>query len=118
MENQHYAGAYYLLGYAVECGFKACIARRTKRFDFPDRKGVTDSYTHDLQKLLTVSELHLEYQKDIQLDPQLAVNWAIVKEWSEETRYLTNISEAKAMTLYAAVTARRVGVLTWLKKWW
>lgn len=29
-----YDGAYYLAGYAVECGLKACIAKRTLRHDF------------------------------------------------------------------------------------
>jgi hypothetical protein len=32
-----YDGAYYLAGYAVECALKACIARRTSRYDFPDK---------------------------------------------------------------------------------
>ena len=33
-------GAYYLAGYAVECGLKACIAKATKRYDFPEKKSV------------------------------------------------------------------------------
>jgi len=31
-------GAYYLAGYAVECALKACIAKETRRHEFPDRK--------------------------------------------------------------------------------
>ena len=30
-----YDGTYYLAGYAVECGLKACIAKRTERYAFP-----------------------------------------------------------------------------------
>jgi len=30
-----WSGAYYLVGYAVECAFKACIAKSTKQDDFP-----------------------------------------------------------------------------------
>ena len=30
-------GAYYLAGYSVECALKACIARRTREHDFPDK---------------------------------------------------------------------------------
>jgi HEPN domain-containing protein len=30
-----WSGAYYLVGYAVECGLKACIAKGTKQDDFP-----------------------------------------------------------------------------------
>ena len=31
------SGAWYLAGYAVECGLKACIAKQVQRYDFPDR---------------------------------------------------------------------------------
>ena len=31
-------GAFYLAGYAVECGLKACIAKGTRRGEFPDKK--------------------------------------------------------------------------------
>jgi HEPN domain-containing protein len=33
-------GAYYLAGYAVECALKACIAKQTQRYEFPDKKRV------------------------------------------------------------------------------
>ena len=42
-------GAYYLAGYAVECGLKACIAKRTREHDYPDKKLVNKSYTHDVE---------------------------------------------------------------------
>ncbi|MCH9011178.1 MAG: HEPN domain-containing protein, partial [Chloroflexi bacterium] len=57
LRNGYYSGAYYLIGYAVECALKACIAKQIRRYDFPDRKLVNDSYTHDLEKLLGVSGL-------------------------------------------------------------
>jgi HEPN domain-containing protein len=37
-------GAYYLAGYAAECALKACIARRTERFEFPDLKIAQESW--------------------------------------------------------------------------
>ena len=40
-------GAYYLAGYAVECGLKACIAKTTLRHEFPDKKRVDSSYSHN-----------------------------------------------------------------------
>ena len=30
LDNGHYPGAYYLLGYAVECALKACIAKQVR----------------------------------------------------------------------------------------
>jgi HEPN domain-containing protein len=118
LENGYFSGAYYLLGYAVECAIKACIAKRIKRYDFPDRKLINDSYSHELEKLLSVSGLKAELQKEIRNNPNLEVNWAIVKDWSVESRYLPDISETTAKDFYSAVTARRNGVLSWLKKWW
>lgn len=38
LDNKCYEGAYYLLGYAIECALKACIAKQTKKFDFPEKK--------------------------------------------------------------------------------
>jgi HEPN domain-containing protein len=118
LANQQYSGAYYLLGYAVECAFKACIARRTRRFDFPDRRMANDSYVHDLERLLRVSGLLEVYEEERETNPQLEINWTIVKQWSEEARYVADITEAQAEAFYLAVTARPGGVLTWLKKWW
>src|SRR5437764_14458781 len=81
-DNRRYEGAYYLLGYAVECAFKACIAKQTKRYDFPDRKFVNDIYTHDLNKLLSVSGLEQEHRRESQRNPSFELNWTIVKDWS------------------------------------
>jgi HEPN domain-containing protein len=49
LKNNCYDGAYYLSGYAVECSLKACIAKQTRRHDFPEKKAVQESYTHDLE---------------------------------------------------------------------
>ena len=118
LDNRCFAGAYYLLGYAVECALKACIAKQVKHHDFPDRKFVNDSYTHDLEKLLNLSGLKDELLRTAQSQPSLAVNWAITKDWSEQSRYRQDISAVMAKDLYSAVTARKHGVLSWLKTYW
>jgi HEPN domain-containing protein len=117
-KNGYFSGAYYLLGYAIECALKACIAKQIKRYDFPDRKLINDSYSHELEKLLSVSGLKAELQEEIRSNPKLEVNWAIVKDWSVQSRYSTDISETTARDFYSAVTTRKDGVLSWLKKWW
>ena len=48
-------GAYYLAGYAVECALKACIAKGTLRGEFPDKKRVDSSYSHNLRELFKVA---------------------------------------------------------------
>jgi len=111
-------GSYYLLGYAVECAFKARIARQMRRFDIPDRKLVNDIYTHDLNKLLSVSGLEPEHRKLSKSNPAFELNWTIVKDWSEQSRYASIISEVKVKDFHSAALSRKNGILPWLKKWW
>lgn len=68
LKNHKYSGAYYLSGYVIECALKACIAKQTQEFDFPDKKTVMDSYTHDLEKLIKVAKLDKEL-KSLLNDP-------------------------------------------------
>jgi HEPN domain-containing protein len=46
-----YAGAYHLAGQAIECALKACIARQTQRYEFPDKTRANNAYEHDPSKL-------------------------------------------------------------------
>lgn len=114
----HSPGAYYLAGYAIECAFKACIAKSVKRHEFPDRRTVTESYTHDLTRLIKVAGLEAAHDAEVQANAQFALNWAVAKGWSEESRYSLTISVAEARDMYAAVTAKTNGVLPWLKTRW
>ena len=59
LHNECWDGAYYLSGYAVECALKACIAKRTLRHEFPDKRIVNDSYSHDLSFLMRTANLDL-----------------------------------------------------------
>ncbi len=117
-DNRRYDGAYYLLGYAVECALKAYIAKQTKRYDFPDKKFVNDIYTHDLNKLLSVSGLESDYRKEIMRTPNFELNWTVVKDWSEQSRYTIGVSRAKAKDFRSAVVSRRTGILPWLQRRW
>src|SRR6266571_4529244 len=82
-----YDGAYYLAGYAVECALKACIAKRTRRHEFPDKKRVDSSYSHDLWSLLKVAALEDAYDEHSQVDDIFEKHWATVESWSEQSRY-------------------------------
>ena len=57
LRAKEFSGAYYLAGYAVECALKACVAKQYKRHDFPDKKIVNDSWTHDLKKLAAIANI-------------------------------------------------------------
>lgn len=117
ISKKHYDGAYYLCGYAVECTLKSCIARRTKVYDFPDKRIVNDSYTHNLNQLVRVAGLQPALDLEMRRDANFGVNWAIVKDWNEDSRYERH-DEASAKGLYLAVSDKKHGVLRWLKHHW
>lgn len=110
-------GAYYLAGYAVECALKACIAKATLRYDFPERKRVDDSHTHNLEKLMKLANLEEAWSEQAERDSAFRSNWDLVKVWSEQSRYGKHDS-AKARALVTAVNDRQHGVMVWIRRRW
>ena len=117
LQQQCWDGAYYLAGYAVECGLKACIAKQTERHEFPDKKRVEESYNHDLWRLLKAARLDEALIRAQSQRPQLAANWQIVGKWSEQSRYQRRV-RSDAEDLLNAIRDRKHGVLRWLKEHW
>jgi HEPN domain-containing protein len=130
-DNGYFDGAYYLLGYAVECALKACIAKQTQQYDFPDKKLVEESYTHDLTKLLKLAKL--SEKLNTLDDKSIKINWFTVtntittkdnKEtvgsiaWSEGVRYVYGITPEQAKSFFDAITDSETGILKWLEKYW
>src|ERR1700687_3859041 len=111
-------GPFYLAGYAVECALKACIAKQTNRFDFPDLKLVNKSYTHKLDELLKVAGIEDALKQAQKAHPTLTNYWRYVKSWDENSRYTSGITEKDARDLVLAIGDQTNGVLEWLKNWW
>ncbi len=112
-----WSGAYYLAGYAVECGLKACIAKRTNKHDFPDKALAMQCYTHKIETLVEVAGLKLIRSRDVTASPALGGHWLVVKDWDEAARY-QNWTEMQARKLYLAVTDASNGVLPWIRGHW
>lgn len=113
----HYDGAYYLAGYAVECALKACIAKLTKRYEFPDKKRVDSSYSHSLRDLLRVAGLNDVLDQAVTSSQDFRKKWDTVQSWSEQSRYRRHGPDA-AQELLDAITDRRSGVIRWIKLHW
>jgi len=109
---QRWSAAYYLAGYAIECGPKACVARLTKEYDFP-RRNTADIYTHNLDKLVNSAGLGIPFQAAMEVERQLELSWTFVKDWSEDARYDVR-SEAQARDMYD----KTVIVLNWIRTQW
>jgi HEPN domain-containing protein len=110
-------GAYYLAGYAVECGLKACIARATQRHDFPDKRNVDASHTHNLKDLVRVANLEIARSEEARSDSVFRNNWDFVQQWSEQSRYRRH-DPATAKAMVEAVGIGKHGVITWIKRHW
>lgn len=117
-QNSFYPAAYYLAVYGVECALKACIAKQICQHDFPDKRLILDSYTHDLERLLNISGIKAIHDAEVASNPQFGVYWNIVTDWSEESRYDKSVDAKKAGDLIEAVLDPQNGVLIWLKKHW
>lgn len=114
---RHWSAAYYLAGYGVECALKACIATLMKSEEFPDKKFAEKCWTHNLAQLLDLTGLRGDFEATLAADAALEDNWKTVKAWTEESRY-ARATKTEAENLYAAITDKKHGVLSWLKLRW
>ena len=110
-------GAYYLAGYSVECGLKACIAKQTRRYDSPDKKNVEASHTHDLKALVRIANLELFRVEQAKTDSAFRDYWDLAQQWSEQSRY-RRYDKSDAKALVEAVGSAQHGVLRWIKLHW
>jgi HEPN domain-containing protein len=115
--NGQYEGAYYLSGYVVECALKACIAKQTKRYDFPNLRNANKSYTHDMSELVKMADLENDRKARSLADPAFHTRWNVIRGWSEQSRY-AKPSRQQAESLYSAISDRKHGVLSWIKQHW
>jgi HEPN domain-containing protein len=116
MQRGSVEGAYYLTGLAVECAVKACIAKNTKRHDFPPNQStVRDIYTHDLIELMKAAGLQTALDTETTRNNSFDKSWGVVKVWNVDSRYMT--TGLNARDLYRAVVGRD-GVMQWLRRRW
>jgi len=55
-KNKQYSGAYYLAGYAIELGMKACFCKKIKKYTMPNKQAVNNVHVHDLNSLRKTCE--------------------------------------------------------------
>lgn len=117
LDNEMYDGSYYLCGYTIELALKACIAKNTREYDFPDKDVVNSSYTHKLIDLIKTASLEQKFNDHKRKNQTFSSNWSIVKSWSEEKRYTRN-PKSQAEGIYKAVSDKDNGVFEWIKQYW
>jgi HEPN domain-containing protein len=119
LANGRWAGAYYLAGYAVECGLKACILAYVEAEGaiFQDKKYSEKCWTHNLEDLLVLANLKPTLDADVAANPALSANWSVAKDWKETSRYQQK-TQALAQGIYEAITNDPDGVLKWIQIFW
>jgi HEPN domain-containing protein len=120
LKVRRWSAAYYLAGYAVECGLKACVVAYLKRHIeviFRERRFSERCWTHDFEELLRLAQLMAQRDADAAANPPLQFNWQVVKNWSESARYERK-TRVEAEGLYRAVTDPVSGVLPWIRSRW
>ena len=118
MDGRRWTFAYYTIGYAVECGLKACVLTRMVHTGNVFREGKPENYLiHDLKRLIELAGLKIDLEKACGLNPAFERNWVKAKDWKETSRYERK-SQADAELLYEAITNEPEGVLRWIRIHW
>ena len=114
-----WTGAYYLAGYAVECGLKACIMAHVEAAGaiFQDKKFSEKCWTHDLEELLKLANLKSTLDAEAASNAALFANWTVARAWRETNRYEQK-TQSEAQALYDAITNNLDGILPWLRIRW
>jgi len=115
--NMRFSNSYYLAGYAIELGLKACIARQISAETIPNKDVINSVYQHDFKNLIGIAGLTQQLADAQKRDPDFGANWATVYEWKEIRRY-QQTEEITAKKMIEAVSDSKTGVLTWIKTQW
>ncbi|TAI63002.1 HEPN domain-containing protein [Bradyrhizobium sp. Leo170] len=115
-ENSRFSNSYYLYGYGIELGLKACIARQMVAETVPDKAVLRGFFDHDVTKLVGLAGL-AEFLKTARENPEFDVRWAIASEWSAESRY-DMIDAVTAAAMRDAVENSEFGIMQWLQRFW
>ena len=120
--RKRWSAAYYLCGYSVECGFKACLLRHLGESDAifgdPDYlKHLSKCWTHNLVELVKLAGLDGPFGSSRGANSNLEYHWKITKDWNETSRYEEK-TEADSRALYEAVSHNPDGVFRWIQSRW
>jgi hypothetical protein len=115
-ENDRFSNSFYLYGYGIELGLKACIARQMVAETVPDKAVLRGFLDHEVAKLVGLAGL-AEFLKAERENPEFDVRWAIVSEWSVESRY-DMIDVVAATAMRDAVENANFGIMKWLQRFW
>ncbi len=117
LKSGRYSNAYYLAGYAVEIGLKACIAAQISAEAIPDKAFIKNIMNHQFRTLVGLAGLAGSLKDQEDKDQTFATNWAIASQWEPDARYEA-IDPTTAQLFVQAIADPNSGVLQWIKAHW
>jgi hypothetical protein len=92
LDARQWPSAYYLAGYALECGLKSCILTHLEDvpeiiFDDGNKTYSEKCWSHDVERLVELAGLREARQRESTINPDLLDNWMVAKDWNERSRY-------------------------------
>jgi hypothetical protein len=115
-DHKRYSNSYYLYGYAIEIGLKACIARQVSAQTIPDKAILSGFLDHQIGRLVGLAGL-ADALKNAKQTLAFDSRWSVVAEWSVDARY-DMIDSVTATAMADAVEHGQHGVLVWLQLHW
>jgi hypothetical protein len=109
-----WAYGYYVAGYAVECGLKACILERMglTGWIFKEKVKIDDCLKHDYKQLIVIAGMEDLLNNNLKgsaaAGDEFVANWDVAKKWTVTSRYEAK-AEAEAKELLAAITDEPTG---------
>jgi HEPN domain-containing protein len=119
LKGKRWAYAYYVSGYAVECGLKSCVLAQMIHTGgiFKDKKYAEWCWTHDFKRLIELADLKNELDKHEAANKAFRGHWGVAGLWNETSRYEERTQD-EAEKLYEAITDDPDGVLKWIQNYW
>jgi hypothetical protein len=117
LKEKRYSNAYYLSGYAVEIGLKACIAAQITAETLPDKTFLKKIMSHEFKVLIGLAGLAGALKDEENANPVFAANWAVALQWEPDARYEA-IDVVSAQLMVGAIADTTAGVLKWIKAHW
>jgi hypothetical protein len=117
LQHGRFSNAYYLAGYAVELGLKACIAAQITAETIPDKVFLKGILNHQFMGLAGLAGLSQALKDEQDNDQRFAANWALASEWEPDCRY-EDKDGMSTQLLIQAINDPNTGVLRWIKTHW
>ena len=105
-------------GLVIEFALKSAVCKTLARDEYPEH--ISNYRTHDPNKLIKLSKLKDELEKEKASNIDFFINWSLLSKWSIDFRYMPpgTHDEKSSADYIKAIESEEGGVYPWIKKRW